>query len=98
MQIIRITCTHCCPPCAFRVIKELLVGEPSTRIEGAGAIDVPALLDREYRLNVYSYTQVCLQGLFGRTERKQDLPLPQLDCPALYALYLKRLAGGLQCS
>lgn len=46
----------CVPSC--RVIKELLVGEASTRLEGAGAIDVPALLDREYRLNLYSYTQV----------------------------------------
>lgn len=41
-----------------RVIKELLAGETSTRLEGAGAIDVPALLDREYRLNLFSYTQV----------------------------------------
>lgn len=41
-----------------RVIKELLSGEASTRLEGAGAIDVPALLGREYRLNMYSYTQV----------------------------------------
>jgi hypothetical protein len=40
------------------VIKELLAGEPSTSLEGAGAIDVPALLDREYRLNMFSYTQV----------------------------------------
>jgi hypothetical protein len=40
------------------VIKELLAGEQSTRLEGAGAIDLPALLDREYRLNMYSYTQV----------------------------------------
>lgn len=41
-----------------RVTKELLAGEASTRLEGAAAIDVPALLDREYRLNLYSYTQV----------------------------------------
>lgn len=56
---------HCATPYmyilnAHRVIKELLVGEPSTRLEGASAIDVPALLDREYRLNMYSYTQVRL--------------------------------------
>lgn len=45
------TFTHC------RVIKELLVGEASTRLDGATAIDVPALCDREYKLSVYSYTQ-----------------------------------------
>jgi hypothetical protein len=44
------------------VVKELLAGEPSTRLEGGAAIDVPALLDREYRLNLYSYTQVRPQG------------------------------------
>jgi len=49
-------------PGPHRVIKELLTGEPSTRLEGAGAIDVPALLDREYRLNMYSFTQVTLLG------------------------------------
>lgn len=46
-----------CVSCV-RVVKEVLAGEPSTRLEGAGAIDVPALLDREYRLNLYCYTQV----------------------------------------
>lgn len=40
-----------------RVIKELLVGEASTRLEGASAVDVPALCDRDYKLGVYSYTQ-----------------------------------------
>lgn len=39
------------------MIKELLVGDISTRVEGATAIDVPALCDREYKLTVYSYTQ-----------------------------------------
>jgi hypothetical protein len=41
-----------------RVIKEMLSGEASTRLEGPTAIDVPALCDREYKLGLYSYTQV----------------------------------------
>eukprot|EP00775_Hariotina_reticulata_P008964 gene8964-9139_t len=44
-------------PQRFRVIKEMLSGEASTRLEGATAIDVPALCDREYKLGLYSYTQ-----------------------------------------
>ncbi|WIA13448.1 hypothetical protein OEZ85_007028 [Tetradesmus obliquus] len=43
-------------PQRFKVIKELLVGEASTRLEGPTAIDVPALTDRDYKLSVYSYT------------------------------------------
>ena len=43
-------------PCC-RVIKELIAGEASTRLEGAAAIDVPALCDRDYKLSLYSYTQ-----------------------------------------
>lgn len=46
----------CCCPC--RVIKELLVGEASTRLEGPTAIDVPALTDRDYKLSVYSFNTV----------------------------------------
>lgn len=42
---------------AARVVKELLAGEPSTRLDGAAAIDVPALSEREYKLGMYSYTQ-----------------------------------------
>jgi hypothetical protein len=46
-------CCFCC-----RVIKEMLAGDASTRLEGPTAIDVPALTDRDYKLSVYSYTTV----------------------------------------
>ena len=42
---------------SYRVIKELLVSEVSTRLEGAAAIAVPALCDRDYKLGIYSYRQ-----------------------------------------
>jgi hypothetical protein len=57
------------------VVRELLSGEGSTRLEGAAAIDVPALLDREYRLNLYSFTQVSgtYQGCLGACVSLADL-------------------------
>lgn len=66
------------------MIKELLVGEPSTSLEGAGAIDVPALLDREYRLNMYSYTKV-RQG--GQALDRLDVATPSRQCSSACGLH-----------
>lgn len=54
---------RCTALSAARVVKELLTGDASTRLEGPAAIDVPALCDRDYKLNMYSYTMVSRPAL-----------------------------------
>jgi hypothetical protein len=45
-------------PQRFRVLVERLTADKATKLEGSELVDVPALCNRDYKLNFYSYTQV----------------------------------------
>ncbi len=45
-------------PQRFHVIIQRKVADVATQLEGSEWVDVPALCNKEYRLNFYAYTQV----------------------------------------